>query len=165
MTKFDRYLKIVYWARERYTKNNWLPLNIIGGRPSPYSLIEDAAAEKYLGCARRYPKEEKVMSTPFLVEKYFFIVAGQAVVDQIREERANLVKSLIDHQKDLYERGFRGIEIIQTSRGFSCRYDSGLQNFSLLARFPSLYEAEQWAKTWQSSNPTRRYAWRRHTAP
>lgn len=43
----DRYLKIVDWARARYTRNGFLILDI-GGKPSPYSRIEQAAFARYI---------------------------------------------------------------------------------------------------------------------
>lgn len=49
MTKYDRYLAIVHWARSRYTSQGFLIVKV-GNVPSKYTLIERAAAAKYLGC-------------------------------------------------------------------------------------------------------------------
>ncbi len=49
MEKYDRYLRIVNWARNRYTVSNALIVSI-GGAPSRYTMIEKLAAHKLLGC-------------------------------------------------------------------------------------------------------------------
>lgn len=49
MNNVERYLKIVNWARERYTVTNALIVSI-GGAPSRYTMIEKLAAHKLLGC-------------------------------------------------------------------------------------------------------------------
>lgn len=43
----DKYLRLVQWARKRYTKAGALVISI-GGRPSIYSLIEQAAWARYM---------------------------------------------------------------------------------------------------------------------
>lgn len=48
MDKYKKYLKIVTWARRRYTVDGVLVLSI-GTAPSTYSKIEIIAAAKYLG--------------------------------------------------------------------------------------------------------------------
>jgi len=49
-----RYVRIVRWARRRYSRNGaWLVFGV-GGVPSRYTLIEDAAAAKLLRTTRRY---------------------------------------------------------------------------------------------------------------
>ncbi len=45
--RFDRYLNIVKWARDRYTIDGMLTLSI-GGKPCIYKRIETAAWHKYL---------------------------------------------------------------------------------------------------------------------
>lgn len=47
-TPYDRYLRIVAWARKRYSVNGVLIIST-GGNPSPYSFIENLAAVKLLG--------------------------------------------------------------------------------------------------------------------
>jgi hypothetical protein len=59
------------------------------------------------------------------------------------------------------------VEVICSNYGHSVRYDSGLQNFGLLAGSRSgaldgtLEDAERYATAWVAEDPTRRYAWRR----
>ena len=43
----SRYLKIVEWARLRYTRSGVLIVSV-GNHPSPYTRIEKMAAQKYL---------------------------------------------------------------------------------------------------------------------
>lgn len=57
--KVERYLKIVEWARKRYTKNDNLVLSV-GGRPSRYSMIENLAAVKLCGFNNRFPKYQSI---------------------------------------------------------------------------------------------------------
>lgn len=47
MNKFDRYLKVVNWASNRYVADGTLVLSI-GGQDSPYTRIEKLAARKIL---------------------------------------------------------------------------------------------------------------------
>lgn len=47
MDKIDRVLKITRWAKDRYTINGRL-ITWIGGKPSIYSRIVNAAINKYL---------------------------------------------------------------------------------------------------------------------
>ncbi len=51
MTFVDKYLKLVSWARRRYTDSNHYLLISTGGKPgilSKYSLIERAAWNKHM---------------------------------------------------------------------------------------------------------------------
>lgn len=48
MTGVDRYLRIVRWARLRYTRNGYLVISA-GGKPSVYSRIEIAAWSRHVG--------------------------------------------------------------------------------------------------------------------
>lgn len=48
MNRFDRYLKLVRWAGNRYRQANGYLITSVGGVPSVYSHIELAAARKYL---------------------------------------------------------------------------------------------------------------------
>lgn len=54
LNKYDRYLKIVRWATDRYMVDNTLIISK-GFFPSRYKIIEDIAAEKLLGLKRVYP--------------------------------------------------------------------------------------------------------------
>ncbi len=49
MDNFDRYRKIVKWARVRYTVNGRLMVMERNRQPAPFIRIERAAARKYLG--------------------------------------------------------------------------------------------------------------------
>lgn len=51
-----RYLRIVDWARRRYTTNGRL-LTTIFGVPTRFTRIEDLAAVKYMGLAEHYPSQ------------------------------------------------------------------------------------------------------------
>lgn len=44
----ERYLKIVAWARKRYTRAGRLVISI-GGEPQAYKRIECAAWDRYMG--------------------------------------------------------------------------------------------------------------------
>jgi len=113
----------------------------------------------------------------FLDPDRFEIVAGQAVVDAIRAERERTVtssrtragcydsESLVEHQQSLSRRGFIGAEIVRSNYGCSVRYDSGLQNFGLLASSRArqidgtLEDAVRWVTEWQKQDADRRYVW------
>ena len=49
--KYDRYLRLVKWAANRYTSNGTLNLTVGGLRTTPYSRIEAAAAKRLLATA------------------------------------------------------------------------------------------------------------------
>lgn len=49
----DRYLRIVRWARSRYTLDGVLAVSV-GGLPSAYSRIERAAWDRYMNGKSRY---------------------------------------------------------------------------------------------------------------
>ena len=46
--KHDRYLRVVYWARARYTDKTGLLIISSGGNPSRFTRIESAAWRKYI---------------------------------------------------------------------------------------------------------------------
>ena len=100
-------------------------------------------------------------------------IAGQDVLDAIARHRAATVlpsrrrpgtwdsETLCAHQRAMAARGYIGAEIVPTIRGFSLRYDSGLQNFGLIERgLATLEEAEIAARRWQIRAPTLRYVTR-----
>lgn len=70
-------------------------------------------------------------------------------------------------QREQAGRGIIGVEVVCSNYGHSVRYDSGLQNFGLLAGSRSgmldgtLEDAVRFAIAWVAEDPTRRYAWRR----
>ena len=111
-------------------------------------------------------------------QDWMIIVSGEALVDDMsNEQRAKVERTgagfnseqLCTLQRDQAARGILGAEIVQSNYGFSVRYDSGLQNFGLLASSRAreldgtLEDAERWAKRWVEADPQRRYAWRRKT--
>jgi hypothetical protein len=105
------------------------------------------------------------------------IVAGDVLVDALSAE----TKSRCEHRGSGYAsdqlcalqseqagRGICGAEIVCSSHGYSVRYDSGLQNFGILASgrrgdlgSNTLAEAEAWCRLWVAKDPSHRYAWRR----
>lgn len=53
MNRFDRYLRLVRWARKRYTRpDGYLITYERGMVPSTFTRIENAAAVKILGADR-----------------------------------------------------------------------------------------------------------------
>lgn len=107
----------------------------------------------------------------------FHIVAGEALVDSLNAEiDAICTKTAAGYynsemlcavQRLHSARGILGVEIVCSNYGHSVRYDSGLQNFGLLAGSRSgtldgtLEHAERYAREWVAADPARRYAWRR----
>jgi hypothetical protein len=104
------------------------------------------------------------------------IVAGEHIVDQMSAEQTASVprngfgfesEALCGLQREQSARGIVGCEVIQSSYGCSVRYDSGLQDFGLLAGSRSgvldgsLADAERWATDWVNKDPDHRYAWTR----
>lgn len=104
------------------------------------------------------------------------IIAGHDVVEQMRANRTKARRS--PHMPDCFDseslcemqrlearQGILGAVIESTFYGYSVRYDSGLQDFGLLAGSRSgmldgtYQDAVRWARAWQASDPTRRYVW------
>lgn len=107
-------------------------------------------------------------------QDWMVIVAGEPLVDAMTAEQIARVpcsgygfesEALCQLQREQATRGIEGVEIVKSIYGHSVRYDSGLQNFSLLARSQelggALEAAERFACNWVSQDPSRRYAWRR----
>lgn len=105
------------------------------------------------------------------------VVAGHSVVAAINEDRARAVissahmpdcadsESLCAHQRRMSGMGYLGAEIVKSNYGYSVRYDSGLQDFGLLAGSRSgpldgsYDDAVRWAIEWQARDAGRRYVW------
>jgi hypothetical protein len=120
-------------------------------------------------------RKEKVIR--MIKQDWMVIVAGEALVDALTAETMALVprnaggyasESLVDLQRRRASNGIVGAEIVKSMYGHSVRYDSGLQNFGLLASSRakqdldgSLEAAEQWCRDWVARDPEHRYAWRR----
>jgi hypothetical protein len=109
------------------------------------------------------------------------IVAGKEVYEALQAEKERVVphstiagrtqyfqsEPLCRWQSECYNRGVRGVEIVKSIYGHSVRYDSGLENFGLLAgsrngQLDGTFEdALRYASEWCSQDPERRYAWTR----
>lgn len=109
-------------------------------------------------------------------QDWMVIVAGEELVDQMTAEQKAKCEwtgygynsqQVCALQSEHSRRGILGVEIVCSNYGHSVRYDSGLQDFGLLAGSRSkqldgtLEDAERYAKNWVAQDPTRRYAWRR----
>lgn len=109
----------------------------------------------------------------FLDPTKFEVVAGAEVVAKINNGYKDIhwtgygyeSEALCAKQRQDAVNGFLGAEIVKSFYGYSLRYDSGLQNFGLIAKaadigLPSTLEkATKYAKRWASHEPTKRYAW------
>ena len=104
------------------------------------------------------------------------IVAGDTVVDGMRMLRNARVQhngtgydseQLCELQQTEASRGILGAEIVLSNYGYSVRYDSGLQNWGIIAGCRSgeldgtIEAAETYARKWVAQAPSQRYAWRR----
>jgi hypothetical protein len=107
-------------------------------------------------------------------QDWMIIVAGHDLVDAMEVEQKAKCRwgcggynsdDLAVLHREQSSRGLRGVELVKAIKGWSVRYDCGLQNFGLLATSSdlggSLEAAEQFANNWVSQDPSRRYAWRR----
>ena len=83
MDDIDKYLKLIYWLKARYVdEDGYIKINLPGGEPTPYTVLEWAAAEKYLNCYKHsmygavkdfIKKAEKHHASPFdrpILEQY-----------------------------------------------------------------------------------------------
>lgn len=104
----------------------------------------------------------------------FTIIAGHDLIAALdAETKARCVhtgagyasEQLCAVQREHSGRGILGAEVVESIYGHSVRYDSGLQNFGLLARSRdiggTLEAAEAWVRRWVAEDPARRYAWMR----
>lgn len=107
----------------------------------------------------------------------FTIVAGRdLLVSMEAEQNAKINRNVVGYnseqlcelQRSWSRRGILGAEIVVSNYGCSVRYDSGLQNFGLIASSRAkevdgtLEDAERYAREWVARDPERRYAWRRN---
>lgn len=107
-------------------------------------------------------------------QPWMTIVAGDELLTAMEAEQRAIVpetgsgfksEALCALQRKQAARGILGAEIVDTFYGFSVRYDSGLQNWGLLASCNarqldgSFEAAAEWAKAWVAQDPDRRYAW------
>lgn len=97
------------------------------------------------------------------------IVAGEALVEALTAETETIASGqLWALQEAQAARGILGVEIVKSMYGYCVRYDSGLQDWGILAGSRkgqqldgSLEAAQQFCECWVSEDPTHRYAWRR----
>lgn len=95
--------------------------------------------------------------------EHFIIIAGHDVREAIEAEQAQ--GELCRTQEAQAKRGILGAQLVRSMFGWSVRYDSGLQNWDLLASSRrgqldgSFKAAVEWAERWAAQDPTRRYAW------
>lgn len=109
-------------------------------------------------------------------QPWMIIVAGEELIARMEAEQRALVpetgrgfasEQLCELQRKQARRGLLGAEIVQSNYGYSVRYDSGLQNWGLLASSKSGQldgswdAAVAWVKSWVAQDPDRRYAWAR----
>lgn len=105
----------------------------------------------------------------------FTVVAGAELLTTMEAEKnATVTRNPNGYVSDEFcelqikqaRRGIIGVEIVASLHGSSVRYDSGLQNFGLLATSRelggTLEAAEEYARKWVAVDPERRYAWRRN---
>lgn len=106
-------------------------------------------------------------------------IAGEAVWNQlVAEKEATIPRSTVPGREDCfqsgplcrlqseqYNRGFLGVELVQSLFGWSVRYDTGLKNFDIAAsarhgEVDGTYSAAvAFAETWVEGDPDHRYAW------
>src|SRR4051812_32403084 len=106
--------------------------------------------------------------------EHCLVIAGRPLVDALNAEtEARVVRDvrgfesegLCAVQRAQAARGILGAEIVASIYGWSVRYDSGLQNFGILAGARakqvdgSFTDAAAWAAAWVAQDPERRYAW------
>lgn len=107
-------------------------------------------------------------------QDWMIIVAGHELVDAMETEQKATCRftgfgynsdDLSVLHREQSGRGIKGAEIVGCIGGYSVRYDSGMQNFGLLAKSQelggTLEAAERFVNKWVSEDASRRYAWRR----
>lgn len=109
-------------------------------------------------------------------QDWMTIVAGDELLVAMEAEQRAMVpetgrgfasEHLCELQRKQARRGILGVEIVKSNYGYSVRYDSGLQNWGLLASSKSrqldgsFEAAAAWATAWVAQDPERRYAWSR----
>ena len=107
-------------------------------------------------------------------QDWMIIVAGHDLVDAMEIEQKAKCRfngfgynsdDLAVLHREQSARRIQGVEIVGCIGGYSIRYDSGLQNFGLLASSRelggTLEAAEKFASNWVSKDASCRYIWRR----
>ena len=107
-------------------------------------------------------------------QDWMAIHAGAALVDALTEEtlarcaHTPAPEDLVVVQREQAARGIVGVELVKSNYGWSVRYDSGLQNFGIVASARrggqvdgSWDSAVRFALDWVAQDPAKRYAWSR----
>lgn len=112
-----------------------------------------------------------------LIPAFMNVFAGAELYESLAAERKALVDAarakqvfrtddtLCGVQEAQARRGILGVNLVESIYGWTVRYDSGLQNFSILAGARrgdvngSYEDAERFAREWVAQDPARRYAW------
>jgi hypothetical protein len=109
-------------------------------------------------------------------QDWMAIHAGAALVDALTEEtKARCAhtgagyasEALVVVQREQAARGIVGVELVKSNYGWSVRYDSGLQDFGIVASAQrgqvdgSWDSAVRFALDWVAQDPAKRYAWSR----
>lgn len=117
-----------------------------------------------------------VGETTMNMQPWMNVVAGLELLTALQIERERSVPmmargydsdALCALQRKQASRGILGAEIVKSIYGYSVRYDSGLQNWGLLAsakarQIDGSYDAAlKWVTEWVAQSPTTRYAWTR----
>lgn len=111
------------------------------------------------------------------------LLAGETLYAAIQAEiDATVPRSLIPGREDCYQseplcalhatharRGIAGAELVKTIYGWGVRYDSGLQNWNIIASprgalDGSFEHAARYAREWVAEAPGLRYAWVRQSS-
>ena len=102
------------------------------------------------------------------------IVAGEDTYNLIQHLKQNAIpkkdgfydsERLSTFQEKVAKNGFVGAQIVKSNYGYSVRYDSGLQNWGLIASARagsvdgSWEDAARFCRDWVAQDPSRRYAW------
>ena len=100
--------------------------------------------------------------------KRFTILAGESVVDTLRAENASLEnldplrfdfnEELCALQRRQSNRGYVPAHLVKSMYGWTLRYASGLQGFSIITRLGKDFDtAVEGAREWASDAPDHRY--------
>lgn len=107
----------------------------------------------------------------FLNPEHFKVVAGHDVVARVRAAHETIhdtgcgldSEALCARQRSDAAAGLLGVEIVKSIYGHGVRYDSGLQNFGIVARSQELGgtmdAAIAFCHKWVARDPVHRYAW------
>jgi hypothetical protein len=97
-------------------------------------------------------------------------IAGEDLWNDLQVEKIQKVsrnaagyfnsRELIPLQSEWSRRGILGSELVESgTRGWTLRYDSGIQNWGLIGLDMTKTEVIEFAIKWVSADPTRRYSY------